>query len=100
MAAHRAELAQIAAQPEPPSFANTVAAFDRAGRLLSCVRAVFRNLTASATSAKLQAVARVRRALVAAVRAAGVDSTLIEPWDWRYGAEASGAGSAPSTTSR
>jgi peptidyl-dipeptidase Dcp len=35
MKAHRDELDAIAHQPAPPSFDNTVAAFDRAGRLLS-----------------------------------------------------------------
>ena len=58
MAAHRAELALIAQQAEAPSFANTVAAFDRSGALLSRVSAVFHNLSASATSTELQAVQR------------------------------------------
>jgi peptidyl-dipeptidase Dcp len=58
MAAHRVELAQIAQQSEPASFTNTVAAFDRAGRLLSRVSSVFHNLTASATGPELQAVQR------------------------------------------
>jgi peptidyl-dipeptidase Dcp len=56
MAQERAELAQIVANPEPPSFANTVAAFDRTGRGLARVAAVFYNLTSSATSPELQAV--------------------------------------------
>lgn len=58
MVAHRAELALIAQQAEAPSFANTVAAFDRSGALLSRVSAVFHNLSASATSTELQAVQR------------------------------------------
>ncbi len=58
MAVHRAELAQIAQLQEAPSFANTVAAFDRAGSLLSRVSSVFHNLTASATGPELQAVQR------------------------------------------
>ncbi len=58
MAEHRAELAQIAAHAEAPSFANTVAAFDGTGQRLGRVAAVFYNLSASATSDALQAVQR------------------------------------------
>ena len=50
MRRHREELAAIAAQPAAPGFDNTVAAFDRCGRLLARVAAVFYNLTSSATS--------------------------------------------------
>ena len=53
-----AELKQIVAQAEPPGFENTVAAFDRSGRLLAGIAAVFHNLTASQTSPALQAVQR------------------------------------------
>ena len=53
-----AEVDAIAAQTEPPSFANTVAAFDRSGRLLDRVAGLFWNLTASETSPELQAVQR------------------------------------------
>ncbi len=56
MQAHRDELALIAASAEPASFANTVAAFDRAGTQLGRVAAAFYNLTSSATSPELQAV--------------------------------------------
>lgn len=66
MAAERAELAAIAAQPGPPTFADTVEAFDRAGRLLSRVASVFYNLTASETSPALQAVQRAMAAPLAA----------------------------------
>ena len=58
MKAHRDELDAIAQQGEAPSFDNTVAAFDRTGRLLGRVEAVFHNLTASETSPALQAVQR------------------------------------------
>ena len=58
MRRHREELAAIAGQAAAPDFANTVAAFDRAGKLLSRVAAVFYNLTSSATSPELQAVQR------------------------------------------
>jgi peptidyl-dipeptidase Dcp len=56
MQVHRNELAVIGAQDAAPSFDNTVAAFDRAGRLLARVSATFYNLTSSATSPALQAV--------------------------------------------
>jgi peptidyl-dipeptidase Dcp len=58
MQAHRDELDAIAGQPAAPSFDNTVAAFDRAGRLLGRIESVFYNLTASETSPALQAVQR------------------------------------------
>jgi peptidyl-dipeptidase Dcp len=58
MGRHRAELDAIADAAEAPSFDNTVAAFDRSGRLLSRVQALFHNLCASHTSPDLQAVQR------------------------------------------
>jgi len=58
MQQHRDELTALAAQAAPPSFDNTLAAFDRAGRRLARVAATFYNLTSSATSPALQAVQR------------------------------------------
>jgi peptidyl-dipeptidase Dcp len=58
MPAHLAELDAIAAQTEPPSFANTVAAFDGTGRLLKQVELLFSNLCSSETSPALQAIER------------------------------------------
>ena len=58
MKAHRDELRAIASQAAAPSFDNTLAAFDRAGRQLSRVASVFYNLTAFNTSPALQAVQR------------------------------------------
>ncbi len=66
MVQHRAELAAIAADPAPPTFENTLAAFDRAGRLLDRVATAFYSLTASATSPELQAVQRQMAAPMAA----------------------------------
>ena len=66
MQANRAELDAIAAQPEPPSFDNTLAAFDRCARQLSRIEAVFYNLTASQTSPELQTVQREMAAPLAA----------------------------------
>ena len=58
MAAQRAEVDAIAAQPAAPDFENTVAAFDRSGRLLSRIEAAFHALAASHTSPEIQAVQR------------------------------------------
>jgi peptidyl-dipeptidase Dcp len=58
MKRHREELDAIANAAEAPSFDNTLAAFDRSGRLLSRIQALFYNLCASHTSRELQAVQR------------------------------------------
>ncbi|MFN7726682.1 MAG: M3 family metallopeptidase [Rubrivivax sp.] len=52
------ELRAIGQQTEAPSFDNTVAAFDRCGRVLDRIASVFYNLTASETNPALQAVQR------------------------------------------
>jgi peptidyl-dipeptidase Dcp len=51
-----AEVDAIGSDLRPPSFDNTIAAFDRSGRLLARVGGLFHNLTASETSPALQAV--------------------------------------------
>ena len=58
MQAQRAEVEAIAAHPGPADFDNTVAAFDRGGRLLSRIEAAFHALAASHTSPEIQAVQR------------------------------------------
>jgi peptidyl-dipeptidase Dcp len=58
VAAHRAEIAAIAQDPSPPSFANTVEALERAGALLTRIGATFFNLAASQATEELQAVER------------------------------------------
>ncbi|MET0517916.1 MAG: M3 family metallopeptidase [Burkholderiaceae bacterium] len=63
---HRAELDAIAAQAEAPTFANTLAAFDRSGRLLARLEPLFGSLAASATSPELQAAQRALAAPLAA----------------------------------
>lgn len=79
MQRHREELAAIAAHPEPPSFDNTLAAFDRSGRQLSRVASTFYNLTSSATSDALQAVQRDVAAPMAAHHSAVYnDAALFE----------------------
>ncbi len=66
MAEHLAELDRIAAQAEPPSFDNTVAALDRAGALFGRIERLFGNLCAAETSEALQAVERRMAPLLAA----------------------------------
>ncbi len=56
--AHRTELDAIIDNVEAPSFANTIAAFDRAGWLFFRLNDLFGNLTAAETSDALQSVER------------------------------------------
>jgi len=58
MREHSDELDAIAGNAQPPDFENTIAAFDRSGRLFQRVLALFDNLCASETSPDLQAVQR------------------------------------------
>jgi peptidyl-dipeptidase Dcp len=55
---HLAEIDAIAQDPRPADFDNTVAALDRCGRLFNRIESLFYNLTASETSAPLQAAER------------------------------------------
>ncbi|MGE0260684.1 MAG: M3 family metallopeptidase [Alphaproteobacteria bacterium] len=55
---HTAEIAAIAALPEPPDFANTIEALERSGRLLTRIGRTFDNLTSSATDGALDAIDR------------------------------------------
>ena len=68
MQLHRDEIAALVADPAPPDFDNTVAAFDRSGTLLHRIEAVFHNLAASATTPALQAVQRSLAAHHSAIR--------------------------------
>ena len=58
MAEHNAEIAAIAGAAAAPSFANTIEALERSGRLLDRVSRVFFNLDASDTNDALEAIAR------------------------------------------
>ena len=66
LAAHRSELETIAGLADAPSFENTVAAFDRSGRLLTRLEHLFYTLAASHTSPELQAAQRALAAPLAA----------------------------------
>ncbi len=56
IAAHAAEVERIAANPEPPTFANTLVALERSGILLQRVSMALFNLTSADTNATLQQV--------------------------------------------
>ena len=59
LAEHDAEIAAIAARPEPPSFANTIAALELSGRTLERIDNVFHLLTGAHTDDGLLEVERV-----------------------------------------
>ncbi len=54
----RREIDAVAADPAPPTFANTIEALERGGRSLDRVASVFFNLTGAATNDELQAIER------------------------------------------
>ena len=58
LASHSAEIAAIAGETGPATFANTVEALERAGHDLDRVASVFFNLSGSHTNPELQAVER------------------------------------------
>jgi peptidyl-dipeptidase Dcp len=58
LAAHRAEIESIAADPAPPSFGNTITALEKSGRELEDVANVFFVLTGADTSDEIEAVER------------------------------------------
>lgn len=66
MASHAAEVTALAAASEPPTFENTILAFDRSGEDFQRITAVFFNLTGCRTDAALQAVEREYSPKVAA----------------------------------
>ncbi len=56
LSAHVEEIARIADDTAPPDFASTIVAFERSGKLLARVDAVFSTFTGSATNEALQAI--------------------------------------------
>ena len=58
LAAHRAEIATIAADPAPPGFDNTIAALERSGRALDRVSNLFFVLAGADTNDAIEAVER------------------------------------------
>lgn len=75
IAARRAEVEAIAANPEPPSFANTVVALENGGVLLDRLSRVFFGLVAAETNDALQAVSREIAPWLAALN----DDVLLDP---------------------
>lgn len=65
LARHQQEVAAIAAQPDAPSFDNTIAALERSGTLLKRVDMVFSQLASAETNDALQAIERELSPLVA-----------------------------------
>jgi peptidyl-dipeptidase Dcp len=63
---NRAEIAKIAANKAPPSFENTIAALDDAGRPLDRVSAIFNIYTSTMNDKKMQAVEREMSPILAA----------------------------------
>jgi peptidyl-dipeptidase Dcp len=53
-----ADIAAITGSAEPPSFADTVEALERSGKLLNMVGDLFHNLNSSATNKEIDAIAR------------------------------------------
>ena len=74
MQQHAAEIRAIAADTEPPTFANTVEALERSGALLTRVSKVFFNLTESTTNPTIQKV----QAKVAPKHTAHQDSIYLD----------------------
>jgi peptidyl-dipeptidase Dcp len=75
MAEQRAEVAAIVGSGEPPTFENTVVAFERSGRLLARAWAVFGNLTSSVSTPRLREIERE----IAPLGAAHEDGLRLDP---------------------
>jgi peptidyl-dipeptidase Dcp len=58
IAEHRKEIAAIAANPDKPTFDNTILAMERSGRLLDRTQTIFSNLASANTDPKLQDLER------------------------------------------
>jgi peptidyl-dipeptidase Dcp len=58
IAEKRAEIAAVASDPQPPSFANTIEALERSGQTLDRVAAVFFNLVGTDGNEALEAIER------------------------------------------
>ena len=56
--AGKAEIAQIIANPQPPTFENTVVALERSGELLDRISGIFFNLNAAETNPEIQQLAK------------------------------------------
>jgi peptidyl-dipeptidase Dcp len=68
MARYRAEIAAIAANPEPPSFANTLEAMERSGRAFRQATSLMGVFTSTMNTPAMQAVQRAAAPKLAAFR--------------------------------
>ncbi|HEX7758445.1 MAG TPA: M3 family metallopeptidase [Caulobacteraceae bacterium] len=68
MTLYRAEIAAIATDPEPPSFANTLEALERAGAVYRRVTSMMSIFTSTLNDAAMQAVQRKAAPVLAAFR--------------------------------
>jgi peptidyl-dipeptidase Dcp len=68
IAAQRKEIDAIAANPQAPTFANTIEALEYTGELLTKVSAVFGGLQSAETNDRLQAINRETTPLLSALR--------------------------------
>jgi peptidyl-dipeptidase Dcp len=75
LAQQRAEVEAITADPEPPTFANTVVALERSGELLRRVGAVFGTLVASCSTPGIREIEKE----MAPQLAAHTDAILLDP---------------------
>ena len=56
MAIHKAEIEAIKANPAPPTFENTIVAYEKSGRMLGRVASMFYTLTGSNTNDRIKAI--------------------------------------------
>ena len=68
IAENRQEIDAIVNNPQPPTFANTIEALDKAGQLLSKVTSVFGNFLSAQSTPELQAINREVTPLQTALR--------------------------------
>jgi peptidyl-dipeptidase Dcp len=78
MAQHLAEVEEIVANPEPPTFENTIVALELSGSALRTVSRVFGAVSGAHTNDTLQAVDRT----MAPLRAAHADDINLNPQLW------------------
>jgi peptidyl-dipeptidase Dcp len=78
IAEQRTEIDAIVNDPKPPTFANTIEALERSGRLLSQVGGVFSNLSSAETNDQMQAINRETAPMLSALR----DDIQLNPKLW------------------
>jgi peptidyl-dipeptidase Dcp len=80
-----ADISAITSSSEPASFANTIEALERSGKLLNTVGDLFHNLNSSATNKEIDAIARDYAPKLAAHRSKiALDPALFERIDALY----------------